>query len=133
MTIAFRAGCPIRLVEPFSLSDSFGAKPSCLQPATWKALDGVATAPLAPPIVAVTAFGSQLVGLIENPGRSIRATIDWMRSGTPSKIWGIGSEWIVTWVDSGSISSAALTTIVPRSKGPATTGVISTAEIGAPL
>ena len=47
-TVALSAGLPVRLVEPFSLSESFGAKPSWSQPSTWKALDGVALAPLDP-------------------------------------------------------------------------------------
>ena len=54
----------------------------------------------------------------------------------PLRMWGIGSEaepsTSPTWV-TGLRRRASRTTTVPASKGPATAGVIATAEIGSPL
>ncbi len=108
-------------------------KPSALQSPTWKGLVGLAVAPLELPIVALTAIGEQLVGLRVKLGRSIRAVSERSRSGTPSRISGSGSVLTVTWVVSGLTKVAALTTTLPRSKGPATAGVMKTKETGAPL
>ena len=53
----------------------------------------------------------------------------------PLRMWGIGSEaepsTSPTWV-MGLRRSASRTTTVPASKGPATAGVIETAESGSP-
>ena len=93
----------------------------------------MALAPFVLATVAATDCGSQLVGFSAKPGRSTLTAIERIRSGTPSRICGIGSERIVTWAVSGSRYRAALTTMSPRSKGPATAGVIIAIESGAPL
>ena len=53
--------------------------------------------------------------------------------GTPSMIWGRGSEMIVGWAVSGLSRIAFLTTTLPRSKGPAWAGTTAIALRGAPL
>jgi len=103
------------------------------QPATWKWLNTGDVAPEAPRACPVTLIELQLVGFRTNPGRSILATIERIRSGTPSTICGIGSVFTVTWAVLLSRKTAARTTTLPRSNGPATAGVMKTSDNGAPL
>src|SRR3954447_13367550 len=56
-----------------------------------------------------------------------------MSSLIPPRMFGITSELAMIWVVSGSTLSAILITTVPRSYGPATAGVTTTIERGAPL
>ena len=53
--------------------------------------------------------------------------------GMPWRLVGIGSVLAEIWAVVGSMNSGARTTIVPRSKGPATAGVIVARLTGAPL
>ncbi len=59
--------------------------------------------------------------------------IERMSSLAPPKTSGIASETTWIWADSGSTKSGTRTTTVPRSKGPATPGVTTASESGAPL
>ena len=87
-----------------------------------------------PPLsVPVTGLVLQLVGLCMNPLRSRSTSIARMSSLTPSNTFGITSEIAVICVVSGLTLSATLTTTVPMSYGPATAGVMTTIESGAPL
>ena len=56
-----------------------------------------------------------------------------MSSFTPPNTFGIGSETARTSAVSGLTLSAARTTTLPRSYGPATAGVMNTMLSGAPL
>ena len=80
-----------------------------------------------------TALGSQEVGLIVKLGRPSSRLMLLTSRGMPSMIWGRGSltAWILA--VSGSTYRATLVVTTPRSKGPATAGVITTMLRGAPL
>src|ERR1700760_474145 len=60
-------------------------------------------------------------------------SIERMSSLTPPNTFGIGSDTALTWAVAGLTLSAARTTTVPRSNGPATAGVTTASESGAPL
>src|ERR1700754_2742030 len=81
----------------------------------------------------MTCIGSHDVGETMKPGRSIVTTMLWTSSGMPWRIVGIGSEITVAWASTGSMVSAARTTTVPRSNGPACAGTTIDSEYGAPL
>ncbi len=68
-----------------------------------------------------------------NPPRSRSTLIVRMSSFTPPNTFGMSSESAVILAVSGSTLSATLTTTVPRSYGPATAGVMTAIESGAPL
>ncbi len=74
----------------------------------------------------------QLVPLSVNSLRFRFTTIWRMSSFTPPKTSGI-SALVETWPVSGLRFSGAWTTTLPRSNGPATAGVMTTIESGAPL
>jgi hypothetical protein len=120
------------LVPPFSLRVSFGLKESAEQPPTWKGADTPALLPSTEVTAPVIVIGSQEVGLSVNWGRPICRVMERRSSGMPSRIWGNGSETAWIWVVVGSRCRATLTTTTPRSKGPATAGVITARERGAP-
>ena len=83
--------------------------------------------------VPVAGLVLQLVGLCVNPLRFRSTSIARMSSLTPSTTFGITSEFAVTCVVVGLTLSATLITTVPMSYGPATPGVMTTIESGAPL
>src|SRR5262249_7899582 len=111
---------------------SVGPNLRSAQLATWKPAVGLAVAPSSPARAVCTERGSELVGLTVNPLRSRLTWIERSLSGTPPTIEGRGSEATVTWAESGSTLTAALTTTLPRSYGPSTAGVTTTKLSGAP-
>ena len=129
----------MRLVAPKSRSFSRGLNLSLRQP--WartgsetgtaeKAAGLVGSAP-PPSSTPAVALARQLLPLRVNSLRLTLTKIERMSSLAPPKTSGITAVgWI--WAVSGSRKSATLTTTVPRSKGPASAGVTTTSESGAP-
>ncbi len=115
VSCALTAGCPRRFVDPFSFNPSFGAKLRFAQLATWNRPDWSNSAPSLPKEAVSTLSLSQLVGLSVKLGRSRLTSSERSRSGTPSRIWGIGSETVFTWAVTGSTEIAERTTTLPRS------------------
>ncbi len=103
------------------------------QPPTWKGEERAWVEPRAEVRLPPTAVGLQEVGFKMNCGLPSSREIERTSKGIPSRIWGKGSltAWILA--VSGSTLRATLVVTTPRSKGPATAGVITTAESGAPL
>src|SRR4051794_28884987 len=96
VSTACTAGWPRRLVDPRRARVSFGPKRRAAQLAVW---NGVLTDDRPPSLPArrpAKAKGSQLVGLIANPGRSRLTRTNLVRRGTPSTIWGRASELALT-------------------------------------
>ena len=121
--------------RPSGCSVSLGLKPSASQPPTWKRVGGAgALAEGRGDAEPVTGVGSQLVGLRVKSGRSTSTrTVAQVERDALRGSSGKGSETTVTWAVSGLTRRAVRTTTVPRSKGPATAGMMTAMESGAPL
>src|SRR5207342_1982629 len=104
---ALRAGWARRLVDPMSFSPSLGSKLRLAQLATWKWPDSSNEAPSLPKETVSVLNGAQFVGFIAKSGRSKLTSSERSRSGTPSRICGIGSETVLTWAVRGLTKIAA--------------------------
>ena len=111
-------------------SDGLNGRPA--QPPTWKRLEGFAVAPSELLSDAATDIAAQLVGLNVKFGRSSVIATERSFSGIPLRIVGSASDLAMICAVAESTNSGALTTTLPRSNGPATAGVITTALSGAP-
>ena len=130
---ARRAGWRLRARPSRRWRASLGLKPSLSQPPDLEGVLGLRRRAACAIDVGETDIGSQLVGLRVKSGRSMLASSERRRSGMPSRIRGSGSELIVICAVTGSRKIAARTTMLPRSKGPATAGAMKARESGAPL
>ena len=130
-----------RLVAPNSRRLSLGRNFSRRQPFSWTGsetgkdenaagLVGSAPPPFSAPAVA---NGEQLVPFRVNSFLLMFTATERMSSLAPPKTSGIALVAARIWAVSGSTKSGTLTTTVPRSKGPATAGVTTTSDTGAPL
>ena len=130
-----------RVVPPLMRAFSVGLNGSELQPVapyaaeTVAVVQAAASAGLEPPPLTgpATAPAAQLVGLTMNWLRFMFRSIERTSSLTPPNTFGIGSETASICAVAGLTSRRARTTTVPRSYGPATAGVTTANESGAPL
>src|SRR5580700_1619111 len=96
VTFTVRLAPSALLVFPCVEAVNTGLNGELWQPAAWKRLETAAWTPPIEVTTALTAFGSQLVGLKVKLGRS-RVTLTLLiRSGIPWRIVGKGSETSVT-------------------------------------
>src|ERR1044072_52005 len=133
LRIALSFGWAPRLVPPIRRRERRGLKGSLPQLVAWKGEEGLAVAPWEEVTVASICFCMQPVGLRVKSGRSSSTWIVRQRTGTPSLIWGNGSDFTLPCTVLGSTKIADLTTSSPRSKGPAWAGTTATPLSGAPL